>query len=53
MDEALPEIQESLDPQFAQFGRRKDSKNGDSVFDILDSERFTQSNSPLTKVRED
>jgi hypothetical protein len=52
MDEAVPEIEKSLEPQFGQFGQRKDSKLDTSIFDTLDSERFTQSESPLTEVRE-
>lgn len=53
MDEALPEIEKSLESQLGQFGQRKDTKLDNSIFDILDSERFTQNDSPLTTVRED
>ena len=53
MDEALPEIEESLKPHTTQFGQRKDAKSEDSMFDILDSERFTHSKGPLTDVRKD
>lgn len=53
MDEALPEIEKSLEPQLGQFGQRKDTKLHTPILDTLDSERFTQSDSPLTTVRED
>ena len=52
MDKALPEIEESLGTQFGQFGQRKDTKLDTSIFDTLDSERFSQSKGPLTKVRQ-
>ncbi|RJE18232.1 ribosomal protein [Aspergillus sclerotialis] len=51
MDKALPKIEESLGTQFARFGQRKDTPNA-SIFDTLDSERFSQSKGPLTKPRQ-
>lgn len=52
MDDSLPEIEKSLESQFGQFGQRKDAKLDTSIFDTLENERFTQSDSPLTEVRE-
>lgn len=42
MDQSIPEIQKSLEPHLAQFGQRQDNKSGQSIFDVLDSDRFAQ-----------
>ena len=49
MDKALPEIEDSLGTQFARFGQRKDKLDA-SIFDTLDSERFSYSKGPLAKA---
>lgn len=52
MDKAVPEVEKSLESQLAQFGQRQGAKSGPSISDALESQRFTQSDSPLTEVRE-
>lgn len=52
MDKALPGIEQSLGSQFTQFGQRKDAKLDTSIFNTLESERFSQSHSPLATTRE-
>lgn len=52
MDKTLPEIEQSLGAQFTQFGQRKDAKLDTSIFNTLESERFSQSHSPLATTRE-
>lgn len=42
MDQSIPEIQKSLEPHLAQFGQRQDNKSGQSIFDVLDSDRFAE-----------
>ena len=49
MDKALPEIEDSLGTQFARLGQRKDKLDA-SIFDTLDSERFSYSKGPLAKA---
>ena len=51
MDDAMPEIEQSLEPHLSQFGQRKDRGSDQSILDILESERFTQNKGPLTDVR--
>lgn len=51
MDDAMPEIEQSLEPHLSQFGQRKDRGGDKSILDILESERFTQNKGPLTDVR--
>ena len=51
MDESLPGVEEILRPHIKHFGQRKDAKPENSMFDVLESERFAHSKSPLTDVR--
>ncbi|KAL1999525.1 hypothetical protein VTN02DRAFT_4388 [Thermoascus thermophilus] len=51
MDEAVGKVEESLEQHLSQFGQRKGATMENSVFDILNSERFAHNKSPLTEVR--
>lgn len=51
MDEAVGKVEESLEPHLSQFGQRKGATMENSVFDLLNSERFAHNKSPLTEVR--
>lgn len=51
MDDTVPEIDKLLGPRLSQFGQRRDRGDEQSIFDILDSERFAQNKGPLTEVR--
>ena len=42
MDASLPEIEKSLRPHLAQFGQRNDNSAERTIFDILDSDRFSE-----------
>lgn len=42
MDASIPEIRKTLDPHLAQFGQRQDHSADQSIFDILDSDRFAE-----------
>ncbi|GFF57821.1 hypothetical protein IFM46972_10911 [Aspergillus udagawae] len=53
MDEALPDIEKSLEPYLSHFGHRSDGSDQRAVFDLLENERFTQNKSPLTDIRKD
>ena len=51
MDEALPDIEKSLEPYLSRFGHRGDGSDQSAVFDLLENERFTHNKSPLTDIR--
>jgi len=51
MDKALGDIEQSIEPLLAKFGRSRNAKPTDSISDLLDRERFVHSHSPLTDVR--
>ena len=42
MDESIAETQKKLDPYLAQFGQRQDNSSPQSIFDVLDNDRFTE-----------
>lgn len=42
LDASLPEIQKTVGPHLAQFGQRQDNSVKETIFDSLDSERFTE-----------
>jgi ribosomal protein S10 len=42
MDASLSEVEESLRPQLAQFGQRKDNSAPGTIFETLNSERFAE-----------
>jgi small subunit ribosomal protein S10 len=51
MDEALPDIEKSLEPYLSHFGHRSDESDQSAVFDLLENERFTHNKGPLTDIR--
>jgi ribosomal protein S10 len=53
MDEALPDIEKSLEPYLSHFGHRSDGSDQRAVIDLLENERFTHNKSPLTDIRKD
>ncbi|KAJ5966048.1 37S ribosomal protein S10 [Penicillium waksmanii] len=42
MDQSATEVQKTLEPHLAQFGQREDNSAGNNIFDVLDSDRFTE-----------
>lgn len=42
MDESAAEAQKILAPHLAQFGQRHDNSAKESIFDILESDRFAE-----------
>ncbi|KAJ5139095.1 uncharacterized protein N7515_003943 [Penicillium bovifimosum] len=42
MDASVAEVEESLRPELAQFGQRKDNTAPGTIFDTLNNERFTE-----------
>lgn len=42
MDASVAEVEESLRPELAQFGHRKDNSAPGTIFDTLNNERFTE-----------
>lgn len=53
MDSIAPEVEKSLEEHLAQFGQRADAEPGTSISDVIDTERFLQSRSPMYDVRKD
>lgn len=53
MDMSLPRVETSLTAQFKQFGQRKGAELDTSIFNTLESERFSYNQGPLTHTRED
>lgn len=51
MDEAVPDIEKSLEPYLSHFGHRSDGSRQSAVLDLLENERFTHNKSPLTDIR--
>ncbi|KAL1963206.1 hypothetical protein VTN77DRAFT_8639 [Rasamsonia byssochlamydoides] len=51
MDATAEDVKKTLEPYFSQFGQRKDAKTERSISELLRSERFLNSKSPLTQVR--
>ena len=46
MDESVRDVQKTLGPHLARFGQRHDNSNGRTIFDILDSDRFSERRTP-------
>lgn len=42
MDESVAEVHKTLAPHLAQFGQRHDNPAKESIFDPLESDRFTE-----------
>lgn len=42
MDKSVPEVQKTIAPHLAQFGQRHDNSAKESIFDILESDRFAE-----------
>lgn len=51
--DATADVEKTLEPYFSQFGQRKDAKTERSISELLRSERFLNSKSPLSQVRKD
>jgi ribosomal protein S10 len=51
LDAAAEDVNKTLEPYFAQFGQRKGAKETQSVGSYLNSERFSNLQSPLNEVR--
>jgi ribosomal protein S10 len=51
MDEAVPDIEKSLEPYLSSFGHRSDGSDQSAILDLLENERFTHNKSPLTDIR--
>jgi hypothetical protein len=51
MDKALENLEQSIEPRLTQFGTGQNVKPVDTISDLLDSERFVHSYTPLTDIR--
>ena len=49
MDIPLEDMQGVLDPHISHFGHHKDLEPETSIYDLLNSERFSHNKSPLTE----
>ena len=51
MDVNAKDIEKQLEAEFARFGLTKSAKPKDSIFKLLETERYSNKKMPLTEVR--
>ena len=51
MDKAAEDLELGIDSKLAQFGKSKNAQIPESVLDLLNSDRFRNTNRPLAEAR--